>query len=230
MSRSHRIFPILTAAVAILLALQLTARAQESGDQTSEADDYSSQETSSLKQRVSVDSPAGITVGEYIDNLRGKTPGLNIITSESANSFRLPKIQLQKVAAESALFCLEQLSNRKILIEQDEIGESIVYIKLNDQYRSDIVVHVMNIEHLLSHKSEKQLLSAIEIGLEMMNGNSTDVQLKLHSESKLLFAKGEHREVNLIENIIDEMRKSVRQLPSKNGAPGIPGGTAPSAK
>ena len=94
------------------------------------------------------------------------------------------------------------------MIESDNYGSDIIYVKLNSSLGNDTIVNVMNIESLLSSKDEADVLSAIEIGLEMLNGDESNVQLKLHQESRLLFAKGTSREIELIEGIVNELNKS----------------------
>jgi hypothetical protein len=186
------------------------------------AQDPDAEAPSVLRQIVSVDSASGQTVAEYINSLKKSAKGLNIVVGKSVSTTQLPEIKLVEVPVEAAISCLEQLSEEKIIIEGDNFGGDIVYVKLNSRFGNNIIVNVMNIESLLSTKDEADILSAIEIGLEMLNGDESNVQLKLHKESKLLFAKGTSREIKLIDGIVSELNKSTLSSLGGGGFGSVP--------
>ena len=157
----------------------------------------------------------GSTVSEYVRALKEMAPGMNVVVTDVAGKVNLPTIQLDKIPAESALYCLMQITEGEIIIDDDEYGADIMYVRRDRGFDVNTTVHVLNVEKLLTQKDEKQLLTAIEIGLELLSGKSSQVQLKLHSESRLLFAKGTQQETKLIDNIVSEMQKSV-WVPTRN--------------
>jgi hypothetical protein len=109
------------------------------------AQDPDAEAPSVMRQIVSVDSASGQTVAEYINSLKKSAKGLNIVVGKSVSTTQLPEIKLVEVPVEAAIFCLEQLSEDKIIIEGDNFGGDIVYVKLNSRFGTDIIVNVMNI-------------------------------------------------------------------------------------
>ncbi len=196
-------------ATALLASLLVdTATAQESAQQV---------EQNPFDKPVSVEF-AGGSVAQYVDVIRQAAPGINIVITGSAADYAVPEIQLKQVPAIVALECLNRATSEQIFVEYPDY---IAYVQNQDQSTTN--VRVINVKQLLNAIDKADLLTAIEVGLEMQDKPSLKVDLKLHEETGLLFVKGLENQTSLIEEIVNQMSEGALTVASRRG-PGLGGG------
>lgn len=181
-----------------------------------------------VNEEVTINFPGG-TIKEYVTLLRdlafidrrGNAQNLNVVVTRSASEFALPSIEVV-TDLDGALGVIEGCSTRSadVLLEEDNSG-SVTLIKVHRQEPTE--VSVINVKRLISVVKRESLLSAIEIGLEMHDAGS-DVTIKLHEETGLLFFKGPDSALTLIRSITQEMQQDLwnRNGPGMSGDSGGP--------
>lgn len=170
----------------------------------------------------------GGTITEYVDLLRDKPneynegkPGLSIVVTESAKEFRLPEIRVTTNMT-GALGIMEGCSteNQNVVIESDPSG-NVQMVRVESS--EPTIVTVVNAQELLSMIDRKDLLDAIEMGLEMQ-GTISRVELKLHEATGLLFAKGTKSGTALVHELVNELSPRPRYQ-GRTGGGSILGGS-----
>ncbi len=166
------------------------------------------------EQMYEIDFPGGSLV-EYINLIRdleipridfdGRRQPANIFIADSARNLQVPPVQVT-TNMQGALGILEMLSNgsngfQQILVNLDP-SETITVISVDGVV--PLTVEVINSRQLLNHMKKESLLSAIEIGLQML-GDSGGIELKLHEETGLLFVKGVEQKTELVRRIIEQL-------------------------
>ncbi len=176
----------------------------------------------------------GGSITEYVNLLRDKPnfgnegpEDLSIVVTESAKDFRLPEIRV-KTNMTGALGIMEGCStdNQQVVLEMDPSG-NVQMVRVESS--EPTIVTVVNAKQLLSTIDRKELLDAIEMGLEMQ-GTISRVELKLHEGTGLLFAKGTKSGTGLVHELVNEL--SPRPRSSGGGRVGFGGilGDASSAR
>lgn len=159
----------------------------------------------SSPKKVSVDFPGG-TIADYVDAIKKEADTLNLIVTESAKDLTLPKIALKNVPTHVAIKCIEQCfdSNKTIVRVSGEI-EGVQFIQA--EVISTNQVEVINIRHLISGKRDEKenFLAAVETGLQMQNEAGTNLKIKFHEETGLLFLAGDRTEIDLVQQIVSEL-------------------------
>lgn len=177
---------------------------------------YSATQVSSPK-KVSVDFPGG-TIADYVDAIKKEADTLNLIVTESAKDLTLPKIALKNVPTHVAIKCIEQCfdSNRTIVRVSGEI-EGVQFIQA--EVISTNQVEVINIRHLISGKRDEKenFLAAVETGLQMQNEAGTNLKIKFHEETGLLFLAGDRTEIDLVQQIVSELSPQHRGVMGGSG-------------
>ena len=166
------------------------------------------------EQMYKIDFPGGSLV-EYIELIReigipridfeGRRQPANIFIADSARNLQVPPVQVT-TNMQGALGILEMLSNgsngfQDILVDLDP-SETITVISVDGVV--PLTVEVINSKQLLNHMKKESLLSAIEIGLQML-GDAGGIELKLHEETGLLFVKGVEQKTELVRRIIEQL-------------------------
>ena len=193
-------------AVILIGLIQVTAFAQEtSGDVAEEI--------------FTIDFGGG-TIAQYVALLKDATDGktdLNIVVTDSAENYRLPEIQV-RTNLEGAIGVIEGCSTRTSLVEVDTDVSGNIYI-VRVEYEEPMQLTVSSVADLLERIEEQSLLSAVEIGLEMQ-GSGSNVTMKLHHETGLLFVKGPESSVELVHQVISELESSARNRGGGRGGGG----------
>lgn len=151
---------------------------------------------------------AGGTIAQYVSVLKDATDGkadLNIVVTDSAENYRLPSINV-RTNLEGAIGVIEGCSTTKSLVEVATDVTGDIYI-VRVEYEEPLELTVSSVASLLERIEEQSLLSAVEIGLEMQ-GSGSNVTMKLHQETGLLFVKGPKSSVQLVHQVINELESS----------------------
>ncbi|MEL7496182.1 MAG: hypothetical protein AAFN77_01140 [Planctomycetota bacterium] len=155
---------------------------------------------------------------------------LNVVVTESAKNFMLPEIQVT-TNTQGVLNLLDALGgpDHQIMIQEmtQDNDDVIFVVDIDTQLESEVAV--INAKQLLETIEETDMLSAIEIGFQMQGRGGSQVELKLHKETGLLFVRGTYIQTQLVNNVIRELHAS-RGLQTPNrggGAEGMMGGIGP---
>ena len=143
----------------------------------------------------------------------------------------LPPIQVT-TNLDGALECLQVCSNDEVAIsiDHDSSGE-ITFIRTSPllppaQPRVESV-QVFNLKQILVNVPKENVVTAIDIGLEI-SGNANATEIKLHEETGLLFARGPKDQLSIIEQIVNELTSTISSMNQlQNSHRGHPPGYAP---
>jgi len=185
---------------------------------------------------IDVDFPGG-TLPDYIQYLGtlvdGEKDNLNVVIGDGAKSVSVPAISFKRVQMSAAVEIIEELStgntsnfvkfksgiyfiNAATMRGKQGGGGAAMMGAARKPKVQQSETFVVSVQHILSVRSQEDLLSAIEIGLELVNSNNSDAglpQLKLHSETGLLFGKGNRAQLAIISDTVQQLE---RQLSKRN--------------
>ena len=146
---------------------------------------------------------------ELIKQLAGNRASLNIIVKASAKNVNLPSIQLKQVTIGTAFEAMTAASSEVTTeLSGGDDEESYLIVQCADDGEGPQVL-VLNIKDALATHPRDELSKTIESGLEFLDGE--DIQIQLHEETGLMFAKGSPRALNLVREIIIEMSKGAER-------------------
>lgn len=169
-------------------------------------------ETEEVKQTATINFPGG-KLSEYIDlvrekklpavNSEGEMQSMNIFITEDARNVRMPSVEMT-TTIDGFLGILSTISNERQKIIVDFAND---VTKISVDNRNLTRVQVINGKQLLEKMAKEDLLSAIEIGMQMQ-GNVDAIELKLHEQTGLLFVKGTQDNNQLVSQIVAELNKA----------------------
>lgn len=166
----------------------------------------------------------GGSVEAYISMLKDiaeKNRGgdVNVILDENVKDVVLPHISFNHVPLDAAIQVLERIrfddariniSNTKsIYVVSAQHSQNVPQRTATPPKRNPETV-VFSVREILSQTEEEDLLSAIEIGLNL-DGKESSALMKLHQETGLLFVKGSRDQLRLISDIVEQLAAPVRE-------------------
>lgn len=173
----------------------------------------------SLRNKVlmDIDFPGG-SLNDYVDYLNERVKndnkrlkGANIFLLDPLLEYErpltVPEINFQEVTFATALQILERIDER---IEINTEG-SVFYIKVDNRdtrRRPNVMTTVLSVSSILKRHKKADLLSAIEIGIELINSKDTKVSLKMHEETGLLFVSGNNSQLEIVKTIVSQLKAS----------------------
>lgn len=159
-----------------------------------------------------IEFPGG-TVAEYVQQLRNPAaeahyPHLNIVLSDIPPAFRLPEIMVF-TDLDGMLGCLAACSTDEYQVEvdTDETGTVTVIrvVDIGSERQAPDQTTVLNVKKLLSQIPQEDFVAAINLGLDF-SGTDDGVQIKLHNETGLLFARGRPEGLALVREIVEQLK------------------------
>lgn len=180
----------------------------------------------------------GGTIDEYLKVIRDTAPkehypDINVVVVESASGFELPRIEAT-TTLDGFLGCLEACSTDRyqVSITTDERTGDITIIRVT-ALNAPPSVRVFNVRQILQSVNEEDFVQAIQTALEFAE-SIEGIEMKLHTETGLLFAKGPFAGLEAIEDTIrqlmlpppvvgDNITPGSGNLPSPGGS-GVPAG------
>ena len=96
-------------------------------------------------------------------------------------------------------------------LEWDFEGDGeIISVRRNPDYDGEPgrPLMVINVSRILQGRNLETLMSAIELGLQMQNGERNQnekVNLKLHEQTQLLFVQGTDAELDVVYQIVEQL-------------------------
>ena len=120
----------------------------------------------------------------------------------------VPEIEFRNVNILGALQILPQIRMKSSELTVD-FENKVFFVNLKSFVRQNprVETTVFSIGTDVSEEQTANLLSAIEIGIEMIGDNSELLNMKLHGETGLLFAKGTPEQLQIIDNIINRLAR-----------------------
>ncbi|MCH7700112.1 MAG: hypothetical protein IID37_00360 [Planctomycetes bacterium] len=206
-------FVIAVAAMAwALLGLQIEARGQPSR---------------STGGVVDVEFPGGNAL-EYIEALRAAGNDVNIVvySPETVASVRMTAVTLASVDLSAALELLDGRKGQrpddrkvklKVLLVRGNSNRGIPLYRVTynfyDSETDDSVVEISGVwtvaDLLASQMESSDILTAIETALALFTDRPKPPEMRFHEPTGLLIARGEEEQLEVIDNIIDELRKTI---------------------
>lgn len=159
---------------------------------------------------MDIDFPGG-SLNDYVDYLNQRVKnaqlkGLNIFLLKTEVEITVPEIKFQEVPFVTALLVLERIDERIDVNAQ----RSVIYIRVDnrDSRRPTVMTTVLSVSSILKEHKKADLLSAIEIGIELINSKDTSVSLKMHEETGLLFVSGNNSQLEIVKTIVSQLKAS----------------------
>jgi hypothetical protein len=164
---------------------------------------------------LEVDNPP---LREFVLAIQQQVPLLNVVVEEAVQEIPIPRVKLQRVSAEAALGSLAQLTGRRVAVNISE-NESFMVVRVdNESAREMELTEVLNVCDWMSGGNHavnpawreqrlEQLMDAIKTGLELLESTPDQLKFSLHETTGLLFVRGQHREVELVQRIVSELQR-----------------------
>ncbi len=189
------ILPKFTLFSILCLALANGSIAQDAPGQSGPADP--------LQSMISVNFPGG-NVQQYVDLLKRSNASNIVVSNQSTGDHALPSIQLNNVPLASAISLLEQVSGGQLGIH----FEPAIAIVSRRQQVPQYSIEVLSVKHLVEDQGKEELLSAVELGINLLDQGSFGVEIKLHAETGLLFVKGDGHQRQVVQDIVSQMTQN----------------------
>jgi hypothetical protein len=174
-----------------------------------------------------IDFPGG-TVKDYVQMIRLNAPRdyyhhLNIVLTEIPSEFRLPEIKVF-TDLDGMLGCLSACSNDawQVEVDSDDTGTVTIIrvVDIGSERRSPDQTTVINVKNILLRIPEQDFVAAITLGLDFADV-ADGVQIKLHNETGLLFARGKPQGLALVHEIIQQMGETIPADPDNSIGDGL---------
>ncbi len=164
----------------------------------------------------------GGSVADYIRTIRdlsGSLASLNIIVKDEASRITLPSIELRKVSIGTALEAMSTATSGRVIVEQSGGGNGDSFMLIGRDYGAEQPgeMLVLNVRGILQSLPKEQLEAVFSVGLKMLD--SEELQLQLHEESGLLFAKGTPQALRMIQNSVEELSRGMEMGPFGRAKP-----------
>lgn len=160
-----------------------------------------------------------IPLETLVDVIRKKDPSSNIVLDEQAGNVILPTFSLKGVTTAELIDVVHVLQPKVIRIRAENGIYIIGYNQPRQTNRSSPVAQVLTVPFTIRELTtgmaaakQKEILSAIKMGLEMSGARKEITKIQIHEETGLLFVKGTKDTVRLVDQIINEIRSSNDQL------------------
>lgn len=189
------------------------------------ADQESSDETAAVDLHEQLDQVISLEVDnpplrDFVMLIQEQVPLLNVVIDEAVKDIPVPQVKLQRVRAGAALESLAQLTGRRVAVDVSD-NESFLVIRVDHETpRENEQTAVFNVRSWLTDgrpqeinpdlwkKRLEQLMEAIRTGLELLESTPDQLKFSLHEGTGLLFVRGQHREVELVQRIVNELQHS----------------------
>lgn len=166
-----------------------------------------------LVQRISMDFRGG-TVGDFVKKA-SEGIALNVVVRSDVNERSIPPVILRDIPVDAVLRSLNDLSLGEVMVRSDDTNSYMVVERA--QGPREFELQVLNVSLFLLEPAEdgtptvsgvkqEQLLGAIEMGLQMLGESAEKPQIQLHPQTCLLFVKGGIQEVELVRQIVAQLR------------------------
>jgi hypothetical protein len=176
----------------------------------------SAQDANSRDQRHVFDlSFRGGTVGEYAEAIRKVDSSVNIVVMPNAAIVPVPALTLQSVSVHGAL---DFLDGREYQIGREAIQLDLsFYMDGPPSSREEIFTIgargaveptqslVMSVAPLLDAMSKQDLLTAIEVALEMVSENRAPAAVKYHEATNILLVRGHPEQIGIVHDMLSEL-------------------------
>ena len=184
-----------------LIAGHTSAFAQE--DKAEELDFETKVET--VKIYLEFDRPQPL--GDFLSGVQEVTPfPLNVVIQRGAKSVEIPPMDLKQVSVTAVLNAAAEATGQELewYLSQDK---KCINIARNPDFEEEpsSVLLVVNVSKIVQRMDLKVLQSAIEMGLEMQDGDRDEIKVKFHEPTKLLFIKGSVAELDVVKQVIDQL-------------------------
>ncbi len=224
-------------AIAYWLAVALSC-GPVSGQST---DQDSSDETAAVDLHEQLDRVISLEMDnprlrDFVIEVQAQVPLLNVVVEEAVKEIPVPAVKLQRVRAGAALESLAQLTGRRVAVNISE-NESFLVVRVDNESAQEMeLTEVFNVRSWLEGKNPQvvgqidpnrlsQLMDAIKTGLTLLESTPDQLKFSLHETTGLLFVRGQHREVELVQRIVSELQRDLHgSNPFGGGGGGAMGG------
>jgi len=168
---------------------------------------------------------AGGTIAEYLDRLRQLSgDAMNIVVSDDlVGRLRLPAIELKGVRAQTAL---NIISDNYRMDDGTEVMLSVGWIGPMDSFARPVVrlsttrlngpspprVKVWTLSDLIGDGlAADDALTAVEIAVELSDPSAKPADVRFHEPTSLLVASGTPRQIDSINDVVDQLQERQHQ-------------------
>jgi hypothetical protein len=165
----------------------------------------------------------GGTIAQYVQTLCREVVHANVVvTTPEVGEIPLPPVRLSSVDIASALRLLAgryELAERTLIqVDVQQIGhwsgdESPVFKvagQIQRRGKPAVETAVWTVADLLAEDMKPQdVLTAVETVLELFADDRSPAQVRFHEATGLLIARGDPRQVEAVDEVIDELREGV---------------------
>lgn len=171
---------------------------------------------------IKLEFPGG-TAQQYIDAVRAASDDANIVVMGDLAAITMPAVKLRNVDTWAAVRILNELpqqqKNLLILVEagitSDEPDQARVYTVRAQVTRGSLdwkvestVISVADVLH--GEITADDLLTAVEIALEVVGKVDEPAEIKFHKETGLLIARGTGDQIAAIHEVVEQLRMQMR--------------------
>jgi len=220
----HR-FGTLALAAALLPAASSTCLAQAQPERR-EAVSNPTERSPLLWGIIDVDFRGGTAV-DFIEALMSKVGGkVNIIAMPHVGEVHVPPMKLRGVSVLAAVNLLDgeslQTANRLVRLAVQPIGPSggdaaslikvIAVVKEGAGPSGPERSNIWSVADLIAgDMSPEHITTAVSAALELLGPDSRKAQVRYHKETSLLLARADVEQIQIIESVIDQLRRSSAQ-------------------
>lgn len=183
---------------------------------------------------IDLDFRGGSAV-EFLNAVREATGGkVNIVAMPHVDEVTVPAMKLRQVSVIAAVSLLDgeslQTPDRVVRLGVQPVGPTggdvMPLMKVNaivkevNGYAGPMRSNIWSVADLISGgMTPDNITTAVSAALELLGPESAKAQVRFHKETSLLLARAEIEQIEIINNVVDELRRSNAQRQAQSMAP-----------
>jgi len=178
---------------------------------------------------------AGGTAASYLDAVRQAAGGkINIVAMPHVEEIIVPAMKLRKVSVFAAISLLDgeslQAADRLVRLGVQPVGltggdvtplfKVTAVVNEMREYSGLVRSNIWSVADMISGgMTPDNITTAVSAALELIGPESARAKVRFHKETSLLLARAEVEQIEIIGNVIDELRRSNAQKQAQSMAP-----------
>ena len=178
---------------------------------------------------------AGGTAASYLDAVREATGGkINIVAMPHVEEIILPAMKLRQVSVLAAISLLDgeslQTADRRVRLGVQPVGPTAgdttplfkvaAIVEEAREYSGSLRSNIWSVADMVTGgMTPDNITTAVSAALELIGPEAAKAQVRFHKETSLLLARAEVEQIEIIDNVIDELRRSNSQKQAQSIAP-----------
>ncbi len=178
---------------------------------------------------------AGGTATSYLDAVRQATGGkINIVAMPHVEEIIVPAMKLREVSVFAAISLLDgeslQAADRLVRLDVQPVGPAggdltplfkvAAIVEETREFSPSLRSNIWSVADMVAGgMTPENITTAVSAALELIGPESAKAQVRFHKETSLLLARAEVEQIEIIDNVIDELRRSNAQKQAQSTAP-----------